>query len=100
MTSFPQTPYVSTTIGTHTHPSSEHLRSLVWCFLDSVGWAAAVADTPVSNRVMGLNGAMLDTSNAAVLPKNQLGSRMSDGQVLLWSLLKFMPTSTLNPMCA
>ena len=26
--SFPQAPYVSTTIGTHTHPRSEHLGSL------------------------------------------------------------------------
>ena len=43
--SFPQAPYVSTTIGTHTHPRSEHLGSLAWCFLDSVAWPAAVADT-------------------------------------------------------
>ena len=41
--SFPQAPYVSTTIGTHTHPRSEHLGSLAWCFLDSV----AVVDSPV-----------------------------------------------------
>ena len=48
--SFPQAPYVSMTIGTHTHPRSEHLGSLAWCFLDSVAWAAAVADTPASNK--------------------------------------------------
>ena len=49
MASFPQAPYDSTTIGTHTHPTSEHLGSLAWCFLNSVAWAAAVADTPAYN---------------------------------------------------
>ena len=34
--SSPQAPYDSATVGTHTHPSSEHLGSLVWCFLASV----------------------------------------------------------------
>ena len=29
-----QAPYVSTTIGMHTYPSSEHLGSLDWYFLD------------------------------------------------------------------
>ena len=49
--SFPQAPYVSTTIGTHTRPRSEHLGSLAWCFLDSVAWAASVVDTPTSNKI-------------------------------------------------
>ena len=34
--SSPQTPYDSATMGTHTHPSSEHLGSLTRCFLASV----------------------------------------------------------------
>ena len=96
--SFPHAPYVSTTIGTHTHPRSEHLGSLAWCFLDSVAWAAAVADTPASNKITGFSGEVMDTSNAAVLPKNQLGSSTSAGRVLLWSLLKLLPNSTLTPM--
>ena len=45
--SFPQAPYVSTTIGTHTHPRSVRLGSLAWCFLHSVTRAASVADSPV-----------------------------------------------------
>ena len=81
--SFPQAPYVSMTIETHTHPRSEHLGSLAWCFLDSVAQAAAVADTPASNKITGFSGEVMDTSNAAFLPKNQLGSKMSAGQVLL-----------------
>eukprot|EP00731_Ephydatia_muelleri_P011626 Em0006g520a len=40
----------------------------------SVAWAAAVADTPASNKVTGLSGEVMLTSNAAVLPKNQLGT--------------------------
>ena len=39
-----------------------------------MAWAAAVADTPASNKVTGLSGEVMLTSNAAVLPKNQLGS--------------------------
>ena len=65
-----------------------------------MAWAAAVADTPASNKVTGLSGEVMLTSNAAVLPKNQLGSKMSAGWVLLWSLLRLLPTSTLTPMCA
>ena len=65
-----------------------------------MAWAAAVADTPASNKVTGLSGEVMLTSNAAVLPKNQLGSKMSAGLVLLWSLLRLLPTSTLTPMCA
>ena len=42
-----------------------------------MAWAAAVADTPASNKVTGLSGEVMLTSNAAVLPKNQLGSKMS-----------------------
>ena len=56
-----------------------------------MAWAAAVANTPTSNRVIGFSGEMMDTSNVTVLPKNQLGSRMSTGQVLLLSLLKLLP---------
>ena len=63
-----------------------------------MAWAAAVADTPASNKVTGLSGEVMLTSNAAVLPKNQLGSKMSAGRVLLWSLLRLLPTSTLTPM--
>ena len=55
-----------------------------------MAWAAAVADTPASNKVTGLSGEVMFTSNAAVLPKNQLGSKMSAGQVLLWSLLRLL----------
>eukprot|EP00731_Ephydatia_muelleri_P013994 Em0007g1304a len=62
---------VSTTIGTHTQPSSEHLGSLAWSFL------ASVADTPASNKVTGLSGEVMLTSNAAVLPKNQLGREVA-----------------------
>ena len=69
---FPQASYVSATIGTHIHPRSEHLGSLAWCFLDSVAWAAAVADTPVSNKITGFSSEVMDTSNAAVLPKTSL----------------------------
>ena len=49
--SFPQAPYVSTTVGTHTDPRSENLGSLAWCFLDTVARAAAVGDTPTSNKI-------------------------------------------------
>ena len=72
MDSFPQAPYVSTTIGAHIHPSSEHLGSLNWCILVSVVWVAAVADPSTSNKVIGCSGEVMDTSNAAVLPVNQL----------------------------
>ena len=41
-----------------------------------MAWAAAVADTPASNKVTGLSGEVMLTSNAAVLPKNQLGSKI------------------------
>ena len=36
---------------TYPYPSSEHLGSLVWCFLDSVAWATAVADIHSSSKV-------------------------------------------------
>ena len=39
-----------------------------------MAWAAAVANTPASNKVSGFSGEVMDTSNAAVLPKTQLGS--------------------------
>ena len=56
-----------------TYPSyrSEYLGSLAWCFLDSVAWVAAVANNPASNVIIGFSGKVMDTSNAAVLPKNQ-----------------------------
>ena len=44
-----------------------------------MAWAAAVANTPTSNKVTGFSGEVMDTSNAAVLPKDQLGSKMSAG---------------------
>ena len=44
-----------------------------------------MANTPASKKVTGLSGEVMDTSNAAVLPKNQLESKMSAGRVLLWS---------------
>ena len=78
----------------------KHFGSLAWCFLVSVAWAAAVADTPASKKVIGFSSEVMDTSNAAVLPKTQLGSKMSAGRVLLWSLFKLLPASTLTPMCA
>ena len=40
-----------------------------------MAWAAAVADTPASKKVTGLSGEVMDTSNAAFLPKKQLGSK-------------------------
>ena len=73
-----------------TNPSSEHLGSLAWCFLYSVAWTAAVDDTPASNRVTEFSGEVMDTSNAAVLSKTPLGSTMSAGRVLLWSLPKLL----------
>ena len=39
-----------------------------------MAWAAAVADTPTSNKVIGFSSEVMDTSNAAVLPKTQLVS--------------------------
>ena len=75
--------------------TSGHWRSV---FLDSVAWAAAVASTPASYKLTGFSGEVMDTSNAAVLLKNQLRSSMSAGRVLLWSLLRLLPTSTLTPM--
>ena len=36
-----------------------------------MAWVAAVADTPASNKVTGLSGEVMLTSNAAVLLKNQ-----------------------------
>eukprot|EP00731_Ephydatia_muelleri_P002077 Em0001g2077a len=57
---------------------SEYLGSLAWCFLDSVAWAAAAADTPASNNITGFSSEVMDTSNAAVLLKNQLGSLHQD----------------------
>ena len=54
-----------------------------------MAWAVAVADTPASKKITRFSGEVMDTSNAAVLPQNQLGSSMSAGWVLLWSLLKF-----------
>ena len=95
LASFPHAPQVSTTIGTHTHPRSEHLGLLAWFFLNSVAWAAAVADTPASNKITGFSGEVMDTSNAAVLPKNHLGSKMSAGRVLLWS--QVVANFPLNP---
>ena len=47
---------------TYTHPNSEHFGSLAWCFLDSVAWAAAVANAPASNKVIGFRGEVMDTS--------------------------------------
>ena len=41
----------------------------------------AVPYTPASNKVTEFSGEVIDTSIAAILPKNQLGSRMSN---LLW----------------
>ena len=55
-----------------------------------MAWAAAVADTPASNKVTGLSGEVMLTSNAAVLPKNQLGSKMSLLLLLLLLLLLFV----------
>ena len=77
-------------MGTHTHPSSGHLGSLAWCFLASVTWAAALANTPASKGVRGLSGEGIETSSDAVLPKNQLGSKMSAGRDLLWSRVRLL----------
>ena len=38
----------------------------------------AVAYTPTSNKVTEFSGEVMDTSIAAILPKSQLGSRMSN----------------------
>ena len=95
-----QAPYDSATMGTHTHPSSEHLGSLAWCFLASVTWAADLAKTPASKRVKGFSGKVMETSSAAGLSKNQLDSKISAGRVLLWSWVRLLPTSTWTPMCA
>ena len=51
-------------------------------------------------KVRGLSGEVIETSSAAVLPKNQLGSKMSAGQDLLWSRVRLLSTSTWTPMCA
>eukprot|EP00731_Ephydatia_muelleri_P028832 Em0020g476a len=58
--------------------SSEHLESLALGLLDSVTWAAAVADTSASNKVIGFSSKVIDTSHDAVLPKTQLGSLHQD----------------------
>ena len=36
-----------------------------------------MANTPASNKVTGFSGEVMDTSNAAVLPKIQLGRKTS-----------------------
>ena len=52
----PGSKYNSATMGTHTHPSSECLGSLVWCFLASVTWTAVLANTSASKRVGVFSG--------------------------------------------
>eukprot|EP00731_Ephydatia_muelleri_P022830 Em0015g413a len=84
-------------------PSSEHLGSLDWCIHESVAWAAAVANPPTSNRVIRFSGEVMDTSNAAVLPKNQLGSKCIlakdqvhyQGTVHIGSPLKYQGQATI-----
>ena len=53
---FLQLPYVSTASGTQTHPSSEHVGSLVLCFHTSVSSAAGPTDMLASGRLTGCYG--------------------------------------------
>ena len=66
--SLPQAPYDSTTSGMHVHLSSEHLASLVECFLSSAATAADPAVRPASERWDGFSGEVTERSKAAGLP--------------------------------
>ena len=46
------------------HPRSEHLGTLAWCLLDSVAWAAAVANTPASNKITGFSSEVMERAKA------------------------------------
>ena len=95
MVSDPHAPYVSVTRGSQTKTRSPHL-SLAECFLTSPVWAAAHAQTPVSDKVSLLSGEVTQMSKAAGLPLDQFWRRTSAGLVWLWFGVRLFPASTLT----
>ena len=73
MASFPQAPYDSATRGIQHHPKALHLGSFSVCLRSSVDNAAAPADNPATDTILGFSGDVTEISKAAGLPKAQFG---------------------------
>ena len=80
MAFFSQAPYDSATRGIQHHPKALHLGSFSVCLRSSVDNAAATADNPATDTILGFSGDVTEISKADGLPKAQLGSKMSAGR--------------------
>ena len=69
MASFPQAPYNSATRGIQHHPKALHLGSFSVCLCSSVDNAAAPADNPATDTILGISGDFTEISKAAGLPR-------------------------------
>ena len=65
MASFPQAPYDSATTGIQHHPKALHLGSFSVCLCSSVDNAAAQADNPTTDTILGFSGDVTEISKAA-----------------------------------
>ena len=90
MASFPQAPYDSATRGIQHHPKALHLGSFSVCLRSSVDNAAAPADNPATDIILGFSGDVTEISKAAGLPRAQLGSKMSAGREWSWSEVRLL----------
>ena len=80
LASLPQPPYVETTIGMHSQPSSRHLASLILCFL-SAAYSVIRPGMIAPSILELLSGFTTVTSRAASLPRFHVGNKMSAGRV-------------------
>ena len=80
MASFPQAPYHFATRGIQHQPKALHLGSFSVCLRSSVDNAAAAADNPATDAILGFSGDVTDISKAADLPGAQLGTHTTNTQ--------------------
>ena len=82
------------TRGTQHQPKALHLGSFSVCFRSSVDKAAAPADNPATEMILGFSGDVTEISKAAGLPRARLGSKMSAGHEWSCSNVRLLPIST------
>ena len=80
------------TRGTQHQPKALHLGSFSVCFRSSVDKAAAPADNPATETILGFSGDVTEISKAAGLPRAQLGSKMSAGREWSCSDVRLLPS--------
>ena len=96
MASFPQAPYDSPTRCIQHHPKALHLGSFSVCLRSSVDNAAARADNPATDTILGFSGDVTEISKASGLPRAQLDSKMSAGHEWSWSEVRLQPISAIT----